>query len=308
MKQKIIVVLAIIVLLVLIGVTYIFYVNNQRSQQQLQQSQETAQKQIADLNDRLVAVARQQAGNSEPLNAIDSAQPVQMSPAQQVQLNQQRNLLRQQQRQWTLTALQLAQDSLRQGNLNMAQQLLLELQQSIIDSQQDTGDILNNSLLQALKIDQLNIAQQATRQQQARASLSQSLRHLQQQLNVMAVQAPHDLNKQVATHTNPGITAWIRQLVLVERASPETGHYMLDRQFIYKQASIQVSIARLALGQGDQVNFSSSLTEASSQLSLLPDPASQQLAQQLAKVKSQPWPASIELASLGLLTRQKASS
>lgn len=190
MKQKLTVLLGLALLVLITGCNYLLYMKDQQRQQQLMQSQQAAQKQIADLNDRLVAVARQQA---DPAATGHSAQPIDLSPSQQVQLTQQRNLLRQQQRQWTLTALNLAQDSLRQGNIKTAQQLLLQLQQNIIESQQDSGDIFNNTLLQTLKIDQLNLDQQATRQQQARSSLNQALLQMQQRLNLMAIQTPQSL-------------------------------------------------------------------------------------------------------------------
>lgn len=308
MKQKLIVLLGLTLLIIMAGSSYMFYVKNQQRQQQLMQSQQAVQKQIADLNDRLVAVARQQTTSSANPNSVNPLQPIRLSPSAQIQLNQQRLVLRQQQRQWTLTALNLAQDSVRQGNTQKAQQLLLELQQNIIESQQDTGDVFNNTLLQALKIDQLNMAQQATRQQQARAALSQSLLQIQQQLNLMAVQAPQRSFEPASGQKGAGIGHWFKQLLLVERATPETGQHMLDRSFIYKQASINVAIARLSLAQSDQVGFSRNLNEAFTQLSLLPDPASRQLVQQVEKVKAQPWPASIELTSLSLLTGQKASS
>lgn len=308
MKQKLTLLLVLAVVVVMAVLSYTLYVKDQQRQQQLLQSQQAAQKQIADLNDRLVAVARQQASNASTANPANASQPIRLSPSQQVQINQQRNTLRQQQRQWTLTALNLAQDSLRQGNAKKAQQLLLELQQNIIEDQQDFTDAFNNTLLQTLKIDQLNIAQQATRQQQARSGLNQSLLQIQQQLNLLAVQAPHRLQQQPADQKESGISNWFKHLLLVEPAAPEAGQHMLDRNFICKQASINVAIARLALSQSDQVNFTSNLNEALTQLYLLPDPASRQIAQQLDKLKNQPWPASIELTSLTLLTGQKGSS
>lgn len=308
MKKKLIVLLGLVLLILLSGMSYLLYAKDQQRQQQLLQSQQAAQKQIADLNDRLVAVARQQTGSANHASAANSAQPLHLSPAQQIQLNQQRNTLRQQQRQWALTALTLAQDSLRQGNPKKAQQLLLELQQNIIEDQQDANDPFNGTLLQTLKIDQLNLDQHATRQQQARAGLNQSLLQIQQQLNLMAVQAPQSLLAQSSAPKETGIGNWFKHLFLIERATPEAGQHMLDRSFIYKQASINVAIARLALAQGDQLNFTSNLTEAFTQLDLLADPGSRQMAQQLEKLKNQPWPASIELTSLTLLTGQKASS
>lgn len=308
MKKKLIVLLGLVLLILLSGMSYLLYAKDQQRQQQLLQSQQAAQKQIADLNDRLVAVARQQTGSANHASAANSAQPLHLSPAQQIQLNQQRNTLRQQQRQWALTALTLAQDSLRQGNPKKAQQLLLELQQNIIEDQQDANDPFNGTLLQTLKIDQLNLDQHATRQQQARAGLNQSLLQIQQQLNLMAVQAPQSLLAQSSARKETGIGNWFKHLFLIERATPEAGQHMLDRSFIYKQASINVAIARLALAQGDQLNFTSNLTEAFTQLDLLADPGSRQMAQQLEKLKNQPWPASIELTSLTLLTGQKASS
>lgn len=308
MKQKLTVLLGLALLVLITGCNYLLYMKDQQRQQQLMQSQQAAQKQIADLNDRLVAVARQQADRTDPAATGHSAQPIDLSPSQQVQLTQQRNLLRQQQRQWTLTALNLAQDSLRQGNIKTAQQLLLQLQQNIIESQQDSGDIFNNTLLQTLKIDQLNLDQQATRQQQARSSLNQALLQMQQRLNLMAIQTPQSLQAQPPARKESGMSNWFGQLFVVERAGPETGRYLLNRSFIYKQASMNVAIARLALSQSDQLNFSRNINEALSQLYLLPDPASRQIARQLDKLGKQPWPASTELTSLTLLTGQKGLS
>lgn len=306
MNQRLILLLMLVLFIGMTALIYTLHLRHDKQQQQLLHSQQSAQKQIADLNDRLVAVARQQGNSPENTSTLNSSRAIGLTPSQQMQLNQQQNTLRQQQRQWTLSALNLTQDSLRQGNLKNAQQLLLELQQNIIEDQQDFGNVFNNTLLQTLKIDQLNIAQQATHQQQARASLNQSLLQVQQQLNLMAVQAPRSLLQQPVAQT--GIANWFKHLLLVERAGPEVGQHMLNRNFIYKQASINIAIARLALGQNDQVNFTSNLNEALTQLYLLPDPASQQIAQQLKKLKNQPWPTSIELTSLTLLTGQKSPS
>lgn len=307
MKNKLLLVSGLILLVLMISLSYTLYKNDQQRQQQLLQSQQAAQKQIADLNDRLVAVARQQAVNNSNSNAANAAQPIRLSPSQQMQFNQQRNSLWLQQRQWTLNALDMAQDHLRQGHPKKAQQLLLELQQNLIENQQDLGDVFNNTLLQTLKIDQLNIAQQATRQQQTRAALNQSLLQIQQQLNLLAVQAPAGLLTPSSSQNGSGISRWFKQLILIEPAAPHAGQHMLERNFIAKQASINVAIARLALAQSDQVSFSTSLNEALSQLYLLPDASSRQIARKLDKLKNQPWPDTIELTSLTLLSGQKGT-
>lgn len=292
--------------MLMISLSSILYKNDQQRQQQLLQSQQMAQKQIADLNDRLVAVARQQSVNSSNSNSAN-AQSIRLSPSQQVQVNQQRNSLRLQQRQWTLNALDMAQDHLRQGHPKKAQQLLLQLQQNLIENQQDLGDVFNSTLLQTIKIDQLNIAQQATRQQQTRTALNQSLLQIQQQLNLLAVQAPAGLLTTSSSQNGSGVSHWFKQLILIEPAAPQAGQHMLERNFIAKQASINVAIARLALAQSDQVSFSTSLNEALSELYLLPDASSRQIARKLDKLKNQPWPDTIELTSLTLLSGQKGA-
>lgn len=89
---------------------------------------------------------------------------------------------------------------LRQANYEKAQNLLLQLQQNMIESQSTIADPFNHTLLQTLKIDQLNISQEAQRQRQTRSGLDQNLAQLQQQLNLMSIQPPRSLLDASSTH------------------------------------------------------------------------------------------------------------
>lgn len=305
MKQKLALPLLLLVVIVLALCTYLVYQQVTQQQYRLEQNQQAIHKQLADLNDRLVAVARQQqpAGGQ---TGTSTAQPLRLSPAQQVQLTSQRNELKQYQRQWTLAALKLAQDHLQHNDFAEAQQILLELQQSVLNTQQDFNNPFYRTLLQTLKIDQLSIEQQMPRRQQARDSLNHALQQIQQQLNLMAVQAPQ--LGQAAPLKQSGIKNWLAHWFQVERASPEAEQQMLDRRFIGKQASLLVALARVALARGDATNFVTTLDEATTQLALLPDHQARQLGQQLTVLKNQPWPIPIQLTSLTLLSGIPASS
>ncbi|RYZ94959.1 MAG: hypothetical protein EOO68_19355, partial [Moraxellaceae bacterium] len=183
MKQQVALPLLLLVVILLAACTYLGYRHADQQQQRLEQNQQAIQKQLADLNDRLVAVARQQQPAGNPAGT-SAAQSMRLSPAQQVQLTSQRNELKQYQRQWTLAALELAQDHLQHSDFAEAQQILLELQQSVLNTQQDFNNPFYRTLLQTLKIDQLSIEQQAPRRQQARDSFNQALQQMQQQLNL----------------------------------------------------------------------------------------------------------------------------
>ena len=308
MKQKTLLLLIVLLIIALVGGGSYIYQQHSLQLQTMQQNQQSSQKQIGDLNDRLVAVARQ-LQDSTPATTPSSNVSMQLSQSQQIQVSDQQRDLRQLQRQWSLMALHLAQDYLRQANYEKAQNLLLQLQQNMIESQSTLADPFNHTLLQTLKIDQLNISQEAQRQRQTRNSLDQSLAQLQQQLNLMSVQPPRSLldSSGTANKNSKTVTAWFKQLFLLQPANADTSQHMLDRSFICKQASLNIAMARLALGSNNQVGFSSNMSEAAAQLNLLADANAQQIALQLNNLKRTTLPANVQLTSLTLLSGQKSA-
>lgn len=308
MKQKTLLLLIVLLIIALVGGGSYVYQQHSLQLQTMQQNQQSSQKQIGDLNDRLVAVARQ-LQDSTPATTLSSNVSMQLSQSQQIQVSDQQRDLRQLQRQWSLMALHLAQDYLRQANYEKAQNLLLQLQQNMIESQSTLADPFNHTLLQTLKIDQLNISQEAQRQRQTRNSLDQSLAQLQQQLNLMSVQPPRSLldSSGIANKNSKTVTAWFKQLFLLQPANADTSQHMLDRSFICKQASLNIAMARLALGSNNQVGFSSNMSEAAAQLNLLADANAQQIALQLNNLKRTTLPANVQLTSLTLLSGQKSA-
>lgn len=308
MKQKTLLLLIVLLIIALVGGGGYVYQQHSLQLQTMQQNQQSSQKQIGDLNDRLVAVARQ-LQDSTPATTLTSNVSMQLSQSQQIQVSDQQRDLRQLQRQWSLMALYLAQDYLRQANYEKAQNLLLQLQQNMIESQSTLADPFNHTLLQTLKIDQLNISQEAQRQRQTRNSLDQSLAQLQQQLNLMSVQPPRSLldSSGTANKNSKSVTAWFKQLFLLQPANADTSQHMLDRSFICKQASLNIAMARLALGSNNQVGFSSNMSEAAAQLNLLADANAQQIALQLNNLKRTTLPANVQLTSLTLLSGQKSA-
>lgn len=308
MKQKTLLLLIVLLIIALVGGGGYVYQQHSLQLQTMQQNQQSSQKQIGDLNDRLVAVARQ-LQDSTLATTLSSNVSMQLSQSQQIQVSDQQRDLRQLQRQWSLMALHLAQDYLRQANYEKAQNLLLQLQQNMIESQSTIADPFNHTLLQTLKIDQLNISQEAQRQRQTRNSLDQSLAQLQQQLNLMSVQPPRSLldSSGTANKNSKTVTAWFKQLFLLQPANADTSQHMLDRSFICKQASLNIAMARLALGSNNQVGFSSNMSEAAAQLNLLADANAQQIALQLNNLKRTTLPANVQLTSLTLLSGQKSA-
>ena len=310
MKQKSLLILIVLLIIALVGLGSYLYQQGSHQLQQMQLDQQTSQKQIADLNDRLVAVSRQQQGREVGSNVGQPNVTTQASQAEHEQLNQQRSDLRLLQRQWSLTALQLANDYLKQANYQKSEQILLQVQQNIIESQHSIPDPFNDTLLQTLKIDQLNISQEAIRQQQQRSGLDQALVQLQQQLNLMAVQPPSALLNQSDNGDKNSVFsgAWFKHLFLLERTNPTTAQHMLDRSFVCKQASINIAMARLAISNNSQMRFSSNMNEAMVQLNLLTDPNARQVARQLNKLKNVKLPLNVELTSLTLLSGKKSAS
>ena len=308
MKQKTLLLLIVLLIIALVGGGGYVYQQHSLQLHTMQQNQQSSQKQIGDLNDRLVAVARQ-LQDSTPATTLNSNVSMQLSQSQQIQVSDQQRDLRQLQRQWSLMALHLAQDYLRQANYEKAQNLLLQLQQNMIESQSTIADPFNHTLLQTLKIDQLNISQEAQRQRQTRNSLDQSLAQLQQQLNLMSVQPPRSLldSSGTANKNSKTVTAWFKQLFLLQPANADTSQHMLDRSFICKQTSLNIAMARLALGSNNQVGFSSNMSEAAAQLNLLADANAQQIALQLNNLKRTTLPANVQLTSLTLLSGQKST-
>ena len=307
MRQKTLLLLIVLLIIVMAGLGIYLFQQRGHTIQTLLQNQQSSQKQIADLNDRLVAVARQQQGIMA--SNYNGATPVPFNQSQQIQFSDQQHALRQLQRQWSLSALQLAQDYVRQANYEKAQSLLLQLQHTIINSHRSMADPFNETLLQTLKADQLTISQESQRQRQTRASLNQTLGQLQQQLNLMSVQVPNSLlTSTPAQKNNTAHQAWFKQLFLLQPTDKATSQHMLDRSFICKQASLNIAMARLALTSNNQMSFSSNMTEAVGQLSLLADPNAQQIAQQLHKLKNAKLPVNGELTSLTLMSGQKSTS
>lgn len=303
MKQTIQLAGMVVLFIFILGLSYFLYQHNQQSNLALEQLQQNHTKQIADLNDRLVAVARQHSDPATASHAINlSASNV---ASQQQVIGQQQQQFRTLQQQWTLTALQLAQQQLNASDYRRAQELLLQLQQNVAADYRVQQSPLQATLLQTLKIDQLSIRQNETRQQQLQEQTDRSLSQLQQQLNNLAV---HTTTAWSAENQPMLSTPWWKRLLIIERINPDMAQQQLDRNFIYKQASLNIAMARLALMQHNPLDFNRYLTEATAQLKLLTDVNSRQILQRLNKLANQPLAERIQLTSLTLLAGAKPSN
>lgn len=306
MKQKILLVL---LLIMLSSIAFIFYNGYSQYKQQLlslQKEQQANQREIADLNDRLVALARQQQPELNLFGGLVAPERVSShQAAQQLQLQMQRNELKQAQRQWLQTSLELAQQALVQGKTDSALQTLQQVQTHVLDYEQLNPDPLNLALLQAIHNDQAQLASARTRDQVILKNTNRSLELIQQQLLRFSDLAPTMAT--TATEGKKHILPKLSKIISIERVEPTTQQYMLTRSLLCKQASFSVGLARAALLEKNNLKINDHLLNALQLIKPLTDANITSLYQQLLKIQTQQLPQPINLSSLALITDPKGS-
>lgn len=308
MKQKIVVLLLLTFFILLSVAAYHLVTQRQEEIELLQKDQQVNQKQIADLNDRLAVLARQQQGDLNLGSLSGSSQAhVPLNAAQQLQLEIQRSELYQLKQQWVSANLNLAQDALFQSRFEVALALIQETQQHLIKIEEGHNDPLSVALLQAMKSDQQHIQQVMQQHRHSQLNIDRALSEIQQQLLQLSRVVPSFAGR-ISQKPASGIKSWFSKLIVVERVPESAQQQILDRNFVFKQSSLTLALARQALAQNDQVSLDAYLQEVLDLVSPFADADSRLIENKILAVQQQQLPSVKSLASLALVAHTKGAS
>lgn len=276
--KKFIYVLLLIALGWLIKLSYDFY----HVSQQLADIQHTLHKseqKNASLNDQLVAVKRQA---DEP-SSSDKAKPAPALKEPDIGINP--SIVIKQQ-------LELIQFAVQQQQFVYALEHLTQLNHSL--DQYTLADALKQSLHQTIAQDIQNIQQFVVERNAQQDQLDGLMKQVDQSLIAELK------NNQLKPDSNQTAHFWEKwfKVDLLTTDAPE----LSNRRFILKETQLRLLLAQQLLVKGQNVEYKAMLNQAIQQLDLLPDAASQNIKQQLLKIKQSsqsPVPKLNSLAVLG---------
>lgn len=306
MRQKLIA-LFLLVLCVSLGVfAYWVYGQQCRELQQLEKDVQLGHKQLTELNDRLAALSRQQNGQVGILGLPGKSATVMpsLNAAQQLQLEMQRSEIRQLKLQWLQANLQMAQDASLQARFDMALLLLQQTQQHILQSNDNHGDPLNLALVQAIKNDQQQIRLNMQQHRQIQLNVDRVLSTIQQQL-LQDSKISLSSRKSAVDAQDSDLKSWFRGILVVEKISPETQQLALDRNFVYRQTSMLIGLARQAVAENNQAALNAYVQDMLDALQPLADAQSKAVRSSILSLQQQRLPTADALSALALLSRQK---
>ena len=231
-------------------------------QQQLNQSLHLVEKNIANLNDQLVALQRrnytqdaaEQSAVSSAVPQEDAIQPMEMVARQ----------------------LDLVEFSLQQQQFHYATEMLENLDREL--NEYALAPALKQSLHQVIQQDHKQIQQFITTRDAQYQQVSQLLQQLDQQLKQQVQQPemnPADVDDRYF---------WQKWLSIESAKQPAT--QLMQRQIILKEAQLRLLLARQVLRQGQYVQYQQEVNDIIQLLQQLPDQKAQQLVQQLEKIKN----------------------
>lgn len=283
--------MAVLLFLLLAGAGGLLVYQERQHQQQLaqvNQQQNALAKQMADLNDRLVALARQ-APTVQP-----AAQPAALNT-----LSQSAQLLKLTLRQ----SLILAQTALDVGRIEDANQLLYYVQRTLYSAQQEQlSSAIGEGLKQAVLADQTQIAKRAAQVRHAQHQTDQALAKIQDYLAATAYMGP-----QLRAIDAAGQAQSWRQIFILEPVRSDRQQNIAVRALICHETALTLALARQALAQQQLDQYRQLLLTADQKIQGLPDPAAMQVHQWLQQLLSQPMPRVVVLQSLALLGTERAS-
>lgn len=307
MKQKILLLLLLIIIGLIAYVSYDGYSQYKQQLLSLQYEQRANQREIADLNDRLVALARQQQPGLNLLGGLVSPEMASShNAAQQLQLQMQRNELKRAQQQWLQTSLQLAQQALVRGKTDSALKTLQQVQTHVLAHEGQQPDPLNLALLQAIRNDQEQLTSARVRDQMILKNTARSLEMIQLQL-LRFSDLPPTIAAKTTTEGKKHILPKLSQIISIERVEPTTQQQMLTRSLLCKQASFSIGLARAALIEKNTLDINDHLQNALQLIKPLTDANIAALYQQLLNIQTQQLPQPINLSSLALITDPKGN-
>lgn len=259
--KKLVVIVVLIALIWIVKLSFdVMQVSTQ--QQQLSQSLHFVEKNIANLNDQLVALQRrnytqdaaEQSAVSSAVPQEDAIQPMEMVARQ----------------------LDLVEFSLQQQQFHYATEMLENLDREL--NEYALAPALKQSLHQVIQQDHKQIQQFITTRDAQYQQVSQLLQQLDQQLKQQVQQPemnPADVDDRYF---------WQKWLSIESAKQPAI--QLMQRQIILKEAQLRLLLARQLLRQGQYVQYQQEVNDIIQLLQQLPDQKAQQLVQQLEKIKN----------------------
>nr|WP_315277097.1 hypothetical protein [uncultured Acinetobacter sp.] len=259
--KKLVVIVVLIALIWIVKLSFdVMQISAQ--QQQLNQSLHLVEKNIANLNDQLVALQRrnytqdaaEQSAVSRAVPQEDAIQPMEMVARQ----------------------LDLVEFSLQQQQFHYATEMLENLDREL--NEYALAPALKQSLHQVIQQDHKQIQQFITTRDAQFQQVSQLLQQLDQQLKQQVQQPemnPADVDDRYF---------WQKWLSIESAKQPAT--QLMQRQIILKEAQLRLLLARQVLRQGQYVQYQQEVNDIIQLLQQLPDQKAQQLVQQLEKIKN----------------------
>ena len=259
--KKLVVIVVLIALIWIVKLSFdVMQISAQ--QQQLNQSLHLVEKNIANLNDQLVALQRrnytqgaaEQSAVSSAVPQEDAIQPMEMVARQ----------------------LDLVEFSLQQQQFHYATEMLENLDREL--NEYALAPALKQSLHQVIQQDHKQIQQFITTRDAQYQQVSQLLQQLDQQLKQQVQQPemnPADVDDRYF---------WQKWLSIESAKQPAT--QLMQRQIILKEAQLRLLLARQVLRQGQYVQYQQEVNDIIQLLQQLPDQKAQQLVQQLEKIKN----------------------
>ena len=259
--KKLVVIVMLIALIWIVKLSFdVMQVSTQ--QQQLSQSLHLVEKNIANLNDQLVALQRrnytqgaaEQPAVSSAVPQVDAIQPMEMVAQQ----------------------LDLVEFSLQQQQFHYATEMLANLDREL--NEYALAPALKQSLHQVIQQDQKQIQQFITTRDAQYQQVSQLLQQLDQHIKQQVQQPelnPADVDDRYI---------WQKWLSIESAKQPAT--QLMQRQIILKEAQLRLLLARQVFMQGQYVQYQQEVNDIIQLLQQLPDQKVQQLVQQLEKIKN----------------------
>ena len=259
--KKLVVIVVLIALIWIVKLSFdVMQVSTQ--QQQLSQSLHLVEKNIANLNDQLVALQRrnytqdaaEQSAVSSAIPQEDAIQPMEIVARQ----------------------LDLVEFSLQQQQFHYATEMLENLDREV--NEYALAPALKQSLHQVIQQDQKQIQKFITTRDAQYQQVSQLLQQLDQQLKQQVQQPemnPADVDDRYF---------WQKWLSIESAKQPAT--QLMQRQIILKEAQLRLLLARQVFMQGQYVQYQQEVNDIIQLLQQLPDQKAQQLVQQLEKIKN----------------------
>lgn len=258
--KKLVVIVMLIALIWIVKLSFdVMQVSTQ--QQQLSQSLHLVEKNIANLNDQLVALQRrnytqgaaEQPAVSSAVPQVDAIQPMEMVAQQ----------------------LDLVEFSLQQQQFHYATEMLANLDREL--NEYALAPALKQSLHQVIQQDQKQIQQFITIRDAQYQQVSQLLQQLDQHIKQQVQQPelnPADVDDRYI---------WQKWLSIESAKQPAT--QLMQRQIILKEAQLRLLLARQVFMQGQYVQYQQEVNDIIQLLQQLPDQKAQELVQQLEKIK-----------------------